>query len=80
MGNNPALVEVAKPTKVERKSLREEQKWVIKAYSSSDDSKEEVDEEQLNIANTFKRYTIQARKILLQDPKRQKTFSNGRVI
>ena len=63
------MEEIAKPTKVEQKAHREEQKWVLKAYSSSDDSEEEIGEEQLNIPNAFKRYTIQDRKILQRDPK-----------
>lgn len=61
LGSIPALQEIAKPTKVERKAHLEEQKRVLKAYSSSEDSEEEVDEEQLNIPNAFKKYTIQER-------------------
>ena len=40
------------------KAFMEEQKQVTRAYSSSDDWKEEIDEEQQNIPNTFKKYTI----------------------
>ena len=65
LGNIRALVEVAKPTKTERKALKEEQKCIVKAYSLSDDSKEEVAKEQLDLANAFKKYTIQDRTILL---------------
>ena len=56
MGNLPALVEVAKPTKSEQKALREEQKQIVKAYSSSDDLEEEVEEKQLNLPNAFKKF------------------------
>ena len=45
LGNIPTLVEAAKPTKMERKALREEQKQINKAYSLSDGSKEEVTED-----------------------------------
>ena len=66
LGNIPSLQEIAKPTKVERKAHVEEQKRVLKAYSSSKDSEEEIDEEQLNIPNAFKWYTIQDRKFSLE--------------
>ena len=65
LGNIYALVEVSKPKKNERKALREEQKQIVKAYSLSDDSEEEIMEDQLNLPSAFKRYTIQDRTILL---------------
>ena len=70
-GNSPSLVEVGKPaTRTERKAHREEQKRVIKAHSSSDDSdKEEVAKDHIDMPSAFKRYTIQDRTILLQKPK-----------
>ena len=71
-GNKPLLVKAGKPaTKAERKAHREEQKRIVKAYSSSDDSdKEEVAEDQIDVPSAFKRYAIQDRTILLQKPKR----------
>ena len=73
-GNNPLLVEAGKlATKAERKAHREEQKRRVKACSSSNDSDEkEVGEDHIDVHNTFKRYTIQDRTILLQKPKWQK--------
>ena len=65
LGNIPAIVEVGKPTKAERKALWEEQKRIVRAYSLSDDSEEEISEDQLNLPSAFKRYTIQDRTILL---------------
>ena len=77
LGNIPPLVKVGKPTKTKRKALREEQKQIIKAYSSSDDSKEEVTKDQLDLPSAFKKYTIQDRTILLEKPKRQKPLEVG---
>ena len=70
-GNDPSLMEVGKPaTKVERKAHRDEQKRLVKAHSSSDDShEEEIVEDQVDVPSAFKRYTIQDRTILLQKPK-----------
>ena len=69
LGNIPALVKVGKPTKMERKALREEQKWIVKAYSSSDDSKEEVTKDQLYLPSAFKKYTIHGRTVLFKNLK-----------
>ena len=76
--NNSSLVEVGKPaTKVERKAHRDEQKRLVKAHSSSDDSdEEEIAEDQMDVPSAFKRYTIQDRTILLQKPKWQKPIEN----
>ena len=65
------LVEVGKhATKIERKAHWEEQKRVVKAHSSSNDSdKEEIIEDQVDVPSAFKRYTIKDRTILLQKPK-----------
>ena len=41
-GNTPAVVEIGKPTKIETKALREEHRQIVRAYSSSDNSKEKV--------------------------------------
>ena len=59
-GNNPSLVKVGKPaTKTERKAHWEEQKRVVKAHSSSDDSdKEDVGKDHIDVPRAFKRYTI----------------------
>ena len=43
----------------------------------SDDSEEEAIEDQLNLPNAFKRYTIQDRTILLHKPKRKKPTKKG---
>ena len=45
LGNTLAVVEVGKPTKIEIKALKEEQIRLVKAYSLSDDSEEEVTED-----------------------------------
>ena len=68
------LVEVGKPaTNTERKAHWEEQKRVVKAHSSSNDSdKEEITKDQVDVPSAFKRYTIYFRTILLQKPKQQK--------
>ena len=60
LGNNPLLVEVGKPaTKTERKAHKEEQKRIVKAYSSINDSnKEEVAKDHIDVPSAFKRYTI----------------------
>ena len=60
LGNNPLLVEASKSaTKAKRKAYREEQKRIVKTYSSSDDSdEEEVAEYHIDVPSTFKRYTI----------------------
>ena len=76
LGNTPAVVEVGKLTKTETKALREVQRWVVRTYSLSDNSKEEVAQDQLNLPSAFKRYTIQDRTILRQKPKRQKPLEN----
>ena len=70
-GNNPSLDEVGKPaTKAERKASWEEQKRIVRAHSSSDDSdEEEVAEDHIDMPSAFKRFTIQDRTILLQKPK-----------
>ena len=59
-GNDPLLVEVGKPaTKAKRKACWDEQKRVVKAHSSSDDSdEEEIIEDQLDLPSAFKTYTI----------------------
>ena len=58
LGNILAQVEVGKPTRIERKALREEQKQIVRDFSLSDDFEEEVTEDQLELPNAFKRYTI----------------------
>ena len=58
LGNTPVAVEVGEPTKIKIKALKEEQRRLVKAYSSSNDSEEEVTEDQLNLPSAFKRYTI----------------------
>ena len=45
LGNTSTVVEVGKPTKTKTKALREEQRWIVRVYSLSDDSKEEVAED-----------------------------------
>ena len=45
LGNILTVVEVGKPTKTKSKALREEQRRIVRAYSLSDDSKEEVTED-----------------------------------
>ena len=70
LGNLSAVQEVGKVTKVERKALHQEQKQVLKKFdTSSCEYFEEETEEELDIPSTFKSYTIQDRKIILQKPK-----------
>ena len=65
-------------TKIEQKALIQECKQVLKeTWSTASDDSDDKTIEELDLPSTFRRYTIEDRKIKLQRPRRQKPKTLG---
>ena len=64
-------------TKVERKALLQEQKQTLKAAWSSSSDDFEIEDGAARVPSNFKKFTIQDRKIVLQQPIRVRPENPG---